>query len=388
MKVYHIAVEPLTLLRIGGIKPKNDYLTTLHYIPGSVLRGTLAEWLKVKGKENAILSQVQRMRFGNLFPTDREADFVLPIPLTALECKLHGGFKGEGGHGVRDSLLVAVAYRELERLGACFPIPLAFRCKTCGGRMERVSGFCARTANGWRKSGVSLHLQTKVALSRIRHTAQEGMLYRVFGIRPEEGLVFSGRIWAEEDSDVELLKEAVTTLGIGAMTTRGFGRVRCDEKPNLYPPLLERLCRFNEILRKIWRDLVKLAARVSSSFPKEPQGTYFSVDLLSPGIFLDTHGLPSLVPSLPVEEKKKAELVFHATQPAFAGGWSTAWGLPKPTELAAAPGSTYVFRTEVSFEELASLLEEVENQGLGKRTPEGFGEIIVCHPLHEEVVPV
>lgn len=387
MKEYHIVVEPLTPLRIGGIKPRNDYLATLHYIPGSILRGTLAEWLKAKGREEAILSQVQRMRFGNLFPTDREAHFALPIPLTALECKLHGGFAKEGGHGIRDTLLVAVAYRELERFGAHFPVPLVFRCRTCGGRMERVSGFCVRTANGWCKSGVSLHLQTKVALSRIRHTAQEGMLYRVFGIRPEEGLVFSGRIWAEEDSDVELLKEAVTTLGIGAMTTRGFGKVRCMEKTGSYPPLRERLRRFNETLRKTWKDLAELAAQVSSSFPKEPQGTYFSVDLLSPGIFQDTHGLPSLVPSLPAEGKRM-ELVFHATQPAFAGGWSTAWGLPKPTDLAAAPGSTYVFWTDAPFEELVPLLEEVENQGLGKRTPEGFGEITICHPLHEEVVPV
>ncbi|MEN3184537.1 MAG: CRISPR-associated RAMP protein Csx10 [Atribacterota bacterium] len=387
MKEYHIVVEPLTPLRIGGVKPRNDYLTTLHYIPGSVLRGTLAEWLKAKGKEHTILPKVQRMRFGNLFPAKTQAHFALPIPLTALECKLHGGFRGEGGHGIRDTLLTAVAYRELERLGARFPVPVVFRCSTCKGRMERVSGFCARTENGWRKSGVSLHLQTKVASSRIRRTAQEGMLYRVFGIRPEEGLVFSGRIWAEEDSDVELLKEAVATLGIGAMTTRGFGKVRCIEKSSPYPPLPERLRHFNETLRKVWKDLAELAAQVSGSFPEEPRGTYFSVDLLSPGIFQDASGLPSLVPSLPVEGKR-VELVFHATQPAFAGGWSTAWGLPKPTDLAAAPGSTYVFRTEVPLEELVPLLEGMENQGLGKRTPEGFGEITICHPLHEEVVPV
>lgn len=380
-------VEPLTPLRVGGIKPRNDYLTTLNYIPGSVLRGTLAEWLKAKGRENTILSQVQRMRFGNLFPTDKEAHFALPIPLTALECKLHGGFGKEGGHGVRDSLLAAVAYRELEKLGAQFPVPLVFRCRTCCGRMERVSGFCTRGKDGWRRSGVSLHLQTKVALSRIRRTAQEGMLYRVLGIRPEKELVFSGRIWAEDDRDVALLKEAITTLGIGSMTTRGFGKVRCIEKPNPYPPLLERLRRFNETLRRVWKDLAELAAQVSGSFPKEPQGVYFSVDLLSPGIFQDTSGLPSLVPSIHVEGKTM-ELVFHATQPAFAGGWSTAWGLPKPTDLAAAPGSTYVFRTDTPLEELVSFLEEVEKQGLGKRTPEGLGEIIICHPLHEEVVPV
>ncbi|MCS7241276.1 CRISPR-associated RAMP protein Csx10 [Candidatus Caldatribacterium sp.] len=387
MKLYYIAVEPLTPLRVGGIKPKNDFLNTLNYIPGSVLRGTLAEWLKTKKREDMILPQVQRMRFGNLFPANARAHFALPVPFTALECKLHGGFTREGGHGVRDSLLVALAYKELERSGARFPIPMAFRCKNCSGRMERISGFCVRTPEGWCKTGVPLYPQTKVALSRTRRTAQEGMLYRVFGIPPVEGLVFSGRIWAEEDSDVELLKEAVEYLGIGAMTTRGFGKVRFKQKPNSYPPLEERLCRFNETLQRVWEDLAELAAQASRAPLRKPQGTYFSVDLLSPGIFQDTYGLPSLVPHLPIEGKK-VELVFHATQPTFSGGWSTAWGLPKPTALAAAPGSTYVFRTDIPLEELVPLLEEIENQGLGKRTPEGFGEITICHPLHEEVMPV
>lgn len=388
MREYQIAVVLDAPLRVGSIKPKSDFLTTLSYIPGSVLRGTLAEWLKMNGKEEEIPSHVERMRFGNLFPAASEAHFALPFPITTLECKLKGGFAQEGGDGIRDSLLVALAYAELERFGARFPVPMVFRCVKCRGRMERVSGFCARTPGGWRKTGVSLGLQTKVALSRFRHAAQEGMLYRVFGIRPEEELQFLGRFWTEGDHELELLKEAVEQLGIGAMTTRGFGKVKLNAQPSGYPPLSERLRRFNEKLKEVWEDLADLARQVEKkSFPEKPQGTYFSIDLLSPGVFRDENGLPALVPHLELQGIS-AELVFHATQPAFVGGWSTAWGLPKPTSLAAAPGSVYVFRTDAPSEELLPLFEAMEDKGIGNRTPEGLGEVTVCHPLHEEVMPV
>jgi len=51
-------------------------------------------------------------------------------------------------------------------------------------------------------------------------------------------------------------------------------------------------------------------------------------------------------------------------------------------------GSVYVFRTEKSPDEIASLLEALEAQGVGDRTDEGLGEILICHPFHKEVLPV
>jgi CRISPR-associated protein Csx10 len=51
-------------------------------------------------------------------------------------------------------------------------------------------------------------------------------------------------------------------------------------------------------------------------------------------------------------------------------------------------GSVYVFRTEASQEELLPFLENLEARGVGIRTDEGLGEILVCHPFHQEVMPV
>jgi CRISPR-associated protein Csx10 len=300
MTEYFLCLTPEKPLRTGTVKPRGDYLDTREYLPGSVLRGALAEWLKLQGRAHDILPLVQKVRFGNFFPTPSERVWSLPFPMTALECKLHVGFrqvpkcsKEKPGHGIRDSLLIALVYAELERLGARFPVPMLLRCtheekgEKCGGRMERVSGFYVALPEGWQSVKTEKGLQTKVALSRYRRAAQEGMLYRVVGVRPKGHFV--GRLWAEDDSVVEELKQAVAHVGVGALTTRGFGTAKLKEAEPAVTPLRERLHTFNEKLREVWRDMVALARQVDSSvaLPPEPSGTYFSVDLLVPAILRD-----------------------------------------------------------------------------------------------------
>ncbi|MDR7416040.1 MAG: CRISPR-associated RAMP protein Csx10 [Armatimonadota bacterium] len=400
MMEYFFCLTPEKPLRTGTLKTRGDYLDTRDYLPGSVLRGALAEWLRLQGKESQIVPTVQKVRFGNFFPSVSESVWVLPFPMTALECKLHGGFrripKGtqeKPGHGIRDSLLIALAYSELERQGARFPVPMLLRCtheaagQRCGGRMERVSGsgFYAALPEGWRIVKVDKALQTKVALSRHRRAAQEGMLYRVIGVRPTH--CFVGRLWTGDNAVLGELQKAVEHVGIGALTTRGFGTARLKETEPRLDPIAERLRTFNEKLREVWRDLAALARQVGSSVPDAPSGTYFSVDLLAPAVLRDPQGLPTLRLHLEFNGQL-LEPVFWATQPVFVGGFSPAWGLPKPTHLGAAMGSVYVFRVEASPDALVPFLEDLEARGVGIRTDEGLGEILVCHPFHKEVMPV
>lgn len=399
MMEYFIELTPKEPIFTGDAKPKGDYLGTRSYIPGSALRGALAEWLKAQGDAQKILSIVRQIRFGNFFPTASESVYALPFPMTALECKLKGGFRGvplrerkEAGHGVRDSLLIAVAYSELERSGAHLLVPMLLRCtaqvaagERCGGRMERVGGFYANLPEGWKKVSVPQGVQTKVALSRYRRAAQEQMLYRVVALRPTGSFV--GRIWTDDPTIIDILQKAVEQIGVGALTTRGFGAGRLKEVSPLLPPLQGRLQQFNERLREVWRDLADLARQVDASVSAEPSGTYFSVDLLAPAALRDPRGLPTLKLWLP-RDSQWLEPVWWATQPAFVGGFSTAWGLHKPTALGAAMGSVYVFRSEIPEAELLTWLETIEAQGVGERTDEGLGEVLICHPFHKEVMPV
>jgi CRISPR-associated protein Csx10 len=118
--------------------------------------------------------------------------------------------------------------------------------------------------------------------------------------------------------------------------------------------------------------------------PDGPQGIYFSVDLLAPGIFRDDSGVPALVPILRLGNQTLRPILWM-TRPDIASGWSTAWGLPKPTRLAARMGSVFVYRWEGAEDSLLSMLEGLEQEGIGERRDEGFGECLICHPFHLEV---
>jgi len=100
---------------------------------------------------------------------------------------------------------------------------------------------------------------------------------------------------------------------------------------------------FNEALKRVWKDLTSIS--ISNGLPNEPQGFYFSLDLLSPVILRDETGLPTLKPTLNLGGKK-LKLVFFSNSSTFISGWSTAWGLYKETYMGISMGSVYVFRVD------------------------------------------
>ncbi|MCS7159748.1 MAG: CRISPR-associated RAMP protein Csx10 [Gemmatales bacterium] len=390
-------------IRSGGIKIGGGYLDTQDCLPGSVLRGAFAEWMKSHGRASEIRRAVAGLRIGSFFPTTDPQAYSLPLPATAVKCKLHPGFKGTDAtlqsHGIRDSLLAAVAYSELVRLGGRFPVPFLLRCseekspgEKCYQRMERAKGYYIRAGSAYREIKPGEILQTKVSLSRYRRAAQEAQLYRVVSIPPkigdgQEQLYFVGRVWASDSQRVDDLCRALNEVGVGGLTTRGFGRVRCEPVQITLKPLAQRVLDFNSKLAQIWQELADLAQQCGSILPAQPPGTYFSLDLLSPAVLTDPEDIPTLVATLEYQGAP-VQPIWWAVQGVFLGGFSTAWGLPKPTALAVAAASTYVFRMDLPATSIVPWLEELERRGIGRRTDEGLGEILICHPFHEEVKPV
>lgn len=399
-----LKIEPQEPLLLGEVRADSQFLTSHTYIPGRILRGAWAEWLARKGMGDAqILDTVFRIRIGNFFPAAewRRLRYALPLPISAMSCKLKGGFAGEphperSGHGVVDTLLPHVAYHLLKEQGARFPVPFSLVCQQCGSRMEAFSGFYTVYRDGSTDRFVHFrprfHGQTKVALSRYRRASAEGMLYTASALSPrvqkpderyrETKLIFVGQVYFSYDEALASLLEALEKVALGALHTRGYGRVKIEETEVDLPPLKERLETFNQTLRSLWQDIRRLAVNVQD-LPQEPQGLYFSVDLLAPGVFQE-QGLPILVPTL-IIGGQTLKPIFWMTRPDMASGWSTAWGLPKPTHLAARMGSVYVYRWDGSLENPLPVLQTLEEQGISERRDEGFGECLVCHPFHQEV---
>jgi CRISPR-associated protein Csx10 len=405
MNAIWLKIQPQEPLLLGGIKTGANFLNTISYLPGRILRGAWAEWLILQGQEKNIPELTSQIRIGNFFPTVKWKTILYSSPflLSTVTCKQESGFISEPhphrrGHGVVDTLLPSLAYFILKKAGANFTVPFAISCgnENCGSRMEIVTGFYTVYQDGLvnrcAKTKIQYYAQSKVALSRQRKAASEGMLYTAtalsnFSLNPETNkktpLIFLGQIQGPEERLDEFC-HALNIMPIGSLRTRGYGKItiqKDDEvKGNL--PLAERIDIFNQSLFERWDDLKRLANN-STSVPSQPGGIYFSVDLLSHGIFY-RKGLPSLVPVIKVGNKNLPP-IYWLTRPDFAGGWSTAWGLPKPTHLASRMSSVYVFHWDGKKETLLPYLERLEEKGIGEYCDEGFGECLICHPFHQEV---
>jgi len=394
--------EPLLL---GDVRADTQFLATRTYLPGRVLRGAWVEALLQRGiSQDELLRRIEAVQFWNFFPAAEGPGlrYALPLPMSAFTCKREGGFRTEpvedrGGHGVVDTLLPHLVYHLLQDQGARFPVPFAPRCVRCNGRLEPIGGWYAvyrlYNTDHWVAFRPRYHAQTKVALSRYRRAAAEGMLYTASALSPytvdpqqlsgKRRVIFLGRVLAKGEL-VERIQETLRGAALGALRTRGYGYVEEVQAAEVdLPTMEERLRVFNERLRALWQNLRTLAVN-KDHLPEEPSGVYFSVDLLAPGIFRDEDGMPSLVPLFQFKDKV-LKPVFWMTRSAMASGWSPAWGLPKPTQLAAVMGSVYVYHWEGNQEEIMPFLRVLERDGVGARRDEGFGECLVCHPFHQEV---
>lgn len=397
-------IRPEEPLILGGVRADSNFLHSLPYLPGRVLRGAWAHWLIRQGRAEQVAQRLAQTRIGNFFPAPewRPVQVAAPLSLSAVTCKRVPGFRSEPlperrGHGVLDMLLPQLAYTRLGG-GARLGVPFLLECTEpgCHGRLEPARGFYCAYGGGpvptYARVRPWPYAQTKVALARRRRAAAEGMLYTVTALSSRTSRVeratgttrlsFLGRVQGSPEALAEL-REAVASEPLGALGSRGFGRVSVDlVEPLSGPSLEERIERFNATLARVWHDLGRLASG-SATVPDVPSVTYFTIDLLAPGIFR-RQGLPSLVPLVRVDGQV-LEPIFCITRPDFVAGWSTAWGLPKPTDLAAQAGSVYVFRWDGPRSALIPALEELEAGGIGERCDESFGECRICDPFHEEV---
>ena len=47
-----------------------------------------------------------------------------------------------------------------------------------------------------------------------------------------------------------------------------------------------------------------------------------------------------------------------------------------------------MFKVDEEGEELFKELERIELEGIGKKRDEGYGDVLICHPFHREVMQV
>jgi len=432
-----IIATPDSPLHLSDRHTAANYSGTLDYIPGSAIRGAVASgYLQRVELQQDIDRRLQGMdlsfrdyfdwlflsgqvRFPNLYPmkTQRRP---LVIPLSARSCKRFSGFSngprrvGEEQHGVRDILLNE---------------PEDFRCRerlrergrtTCGAPMEQLVGFYESDngeVNGSQQVKITPRLLTRTGIENETENVRQGVLFSLEAMEEGGGSfgVFVGNLIASPPSGwissaaqeaIQILEEHLygnvptgersnrrrasenfqtdecgpfSRLWVGEAKTRGIGALRIELSelgpPDLLPPLEERLNR----LQEVWEQL-----------PEHEDTTIFTLTFNSDAIVMDELWQYRSVLDEEVLEREAPgappcclKRLFTRTR--IVSGWNSAHRLPKEDELAILKGAAFLYHTTADQATLLSWLQRIEEEGIGERRSEGFGQIIACHPFHWEV---
>jgi CRISPR-associated protein Csx10 len=400
-------------LALGDHKPGGQSAAVRDYVPGARLRGAAAEVLLADGgcppehraphghcgatdcAVGALFAGPNAAVFTDCLPAD--APDVLPA--TAVSCQHAPGFRTqpgpERGHGVFDTLVDRAFWEILQPAGLLY----APRCPEpeCRARVARFTGSYGRGASGGARSYAAARVPTQVlaraAVDRPSRTAATDLRYSLpviaeaasdgrGGTRPT---TFRGEVLVADEAHGARLAEALGRVErLGGGGSRGLGTVAVtvtDAAPPL--PLAERMEVFARAVSVRRGQYARLAPLSAASL----EGSYFSIDLRSDALLRREGWEPTTV--LDADLLRAAagvadpslRLVRAYAEPGWHGGWNTAWGLPRPTELVARRASCYLFRSTDPGGWMAAL-EALELRGVGQRTAEGHGRIRVCDSFH------
>ncbi len=365
---------PVTLHRTRtGVQ----FVETLDYIPGTALRGALAEaYLAGQGTVDDSFRALfisDQVQYGDLWPA-LEGKQTVFLPATAQGCKRYG-LKHQ--KSFRDSLLDVWNSSDDTKT-----------CPECGGSLDRVSGYLCGLSPVEPLSARS-RLRVSTSIERSTGTIAREMLFTQYTLTAQRisedkvPLLFQGTVRlfdpTLQDKLVHLLS-ANPTLFLGAGRSRGLGQVEVKawSEASGPEPLVERWNHFNAAARQAGGDDSK---------------RYFSLtllshlalrnDLLRPvlGEITPQHfGLPEEVTWVRYPDSDRPVLFLSAiTVP----GWNAALGLPKPDTVALMRGSVLLGQCDATQEQaVLSRLTQMESEGVGERRNEGFGRVAVCYPIH------
>jgi len=399
-----VVVQLDSSLLLGTESNEAYYKRTRTYIPGSTLRGALAQ-LMLSGIDPTrippdsdfahLFNATSVLVFENLYPTTSgRKELSFPPPLTARSCKYHPGFsqpaiRGEERHGVGDILIRQAVFERMLDDGVECPVLYCPRCPVCGGRVDEFERFVVMvTANQFDSIDVPVRRTSRTAINRQRAVAADGLLYTLEVVEPldeaRRPITFRGRVQGTPQQLEILSRWLPQVSSIGGGKSRGLGRLKVtlkapEELPNPLPSLEERLTAFNERVHQEWG----FYERVAGARPL-PDGEYwFCLDLLSPAILI-WRGVPVTAPPPEMLGFENCVNLLRAFAGyGIAGGWHAGARLPRRKQMTVEMGSVFLYRSKgLSIADLVNNLANLGHLGLGQERERGLGHVVACLPFH------
>ncbi|MFB2974745.1 CRISPR-associated RAMP protein Csx10 [Microseira sp. BLCC-F43] len=406
MKKINLEIKALSPLAIGRQKPGGSISEAESYIPGTVIRGAVADYILKRANTPITASD----NFHSLFLGDNPAIFqnaypaslnidddivihnnIKVLPNTALSSKRKPGFTPEK-NGVFDTLIDRFC---AERFGQLYDP----NCPNDGDRVDAFTGFYSEYNEEYYSFYATTRLLTRVGINRRRATSEERVLYSIEVLneskskgKKEKPVVYSGAIIVADElanSLQNFINNHQEDLRLGGSISRGLGRVKITAKSPVeakaVKPLVEdRLKEFHDKLARRWNEWKEIYKQPLEDLLQNR--TYFTIDLQSDAILKENWRRTTVISEDMLQEfagVSDSSLKLHAAYSSYdyLSGWNSAWGLMKDVELITNKGGVYLFSTaqaKLWMEKLGDL----EVRGVGDRTCEGFGQIRVCDEFH------
>jgi CRISPR-associated protein Csx10 len=406
MKRINLEIKALSPLAIGRQKPGGSISEAESYIPGTVIRGAVANYIlkrantPITASDNfhSLFLGENPAIFQNAYPATIEGDKqtriqpqVRVVPATVLSSKTKSGFKPKG-NGVFDTLIDRFC---AEGYGYLYDP----NCPADGGRVDTFTGFYSELNGKYYSHSATTRLLTRVGINRRRATSEERVLYSIEVLNEsqnrgkiEKPVIYTGAILVADelaDSLQRFINNHQEDLRLGGATSRGLGRVKVTAKPPVdvkavKPSVEERINKFQNKLQKRWNEWKQIYYQPLEDLLQNR--TYFTIDLQSDAILREKWRRTTVISEDMLQEfagVSDSSLKLHAAYSSYdyLSGWNSAWGLMKDVELITNKGGVYLFSTndaKLWMEKLGDL----EVYGVGDRTSEGFGQIQVCNEFH------
>ncbi|MDY6782169.1 MAG: CRISPR-associated RAMP protein Csx10 [Cyanobacteriota bacterium] len=409
MKRINLEIKALSPLAIGKQKPGGFISKTENYIPGTVIRGAVAAYiLKRTNKLIEADDDFHRLFLGenpaifqNVYPgtiQTKKQTIIQPqvrvVPATALSSKSKPGFKSQKGNGVFDALIDRFC---AESYGHFYEPNCP--TDTDSGRVDAFTGFYSELNGKYYSHSITSRLLTRAGINRRRTTSEEQILYSIEVLNESKDrgkikkpVIYTGAILVTErlaDSLRNFINNCQDDLRLGGATSRGLGRVKIAamqprDSTTLQPSLEERIDNFKNKLHQRWEEWKQIYNRPLED--RLEKRTFFTIDLQSDAILREGWLRTTVISEDMLREftgVSDASLKLHAAYSSYdyLSGWNSAWGLMKDVELVTNKGGVYLFSTTQPHIWIEKL-ENLEVNGLGERTAEGFGQIRVCNEFH------
>lgn len=389
MVEFSLTLEALAPLALHSNRANVQFTPTLDYIPGSTLRGALAnrylqgEATRAQDADFRMLFLKDQILYPDLLPGDHPGESWRLTPLTAWACKRYGA---EHADSITDMLLrleLADVLRKNGRRDWLAPQRDLAGCPTCGSVCDRLGTVYATALDPtFQPERINLRLLTSTAVDRATGAVASSMLFSQEVI--DKGTyTFTGRLRLADAESLQLEKLLTdlapkgTRLYLGHGRSRGLGHVKVLDwqvaSPGT-PALAERWQQFRQTARKLW-------ARYGATDLPVPA---FSLTLTSHLALRDSGGQPILEQLEPAHMGLPwARWGWRATSAVAIPGWNVAWGLPKADTWALRRGTALLGYVEPG-DDTATLaqLAELEAHGIGDRSAEGLGRLRVCDEFH------